>query len=93
MLQLLRAKFDRKMYELICSNKCIDSKRILGLFCDEPVKKIQHAWLRHRQWKRNRASQTRLGDEMSPFSSPDENKCDEIGFLHFKEFDESVTKV
>ena len=33
---------------------------------------------------------TRLGDEMSPFSSPDENKCDEIRFLHFKGFDIEV---
>ena len=30
---------------------------------------------------------------MSPFSSPDENKCDEIRFLHFKEFDESDESV
>jgi len=35
-----KIEFDRKLYKLTCSDKCIDSVRILSLFCNEPAKKI-----------------------------------------------------
>ena len=57
MLRFKGAKFNGEMYELARSNECIDSERILNLFCDLPVTRIQRAWLRHRQWRRNRAVQ------------------------------------
>jgi hypothetical protein len=49
-----KVKFDGKLYELTRSDKCIDSIRILSLFCNEPAKKIQHTWLKYR---RNRSAQ------------------------------------
>jgi hypothetical protein len=52
-----KVKFDGKMYELICSDKCIDSIRILSTFYNEPAKEIQHAWLKYRNEKRNRSAQ------------------------------------
>jgi hypothetical protein len=52
-----KVKFDGKLYELTRSNKCIDSIRILSLFCNEPAKKIQHTWLKYRNKRRNRSAQ------------------------------------
>ncbi len=57
MLRYKGAKFNEELYRLTRSDKCIDSERILALFCDLPVTKIQRAWLRYRKWKRNRAVQ------------------------------------
>jgi len=55
MLQYKGVKFDREMYKL--ARECTDSKRILSLFCNLPATKIQHAWLKYRQQRRNRAIQ------------------------------------
>jgi hypothetical protein len=52
-----KVKFDGKLYELTRSDKCIDSIRILSLFCNEPAKKIQHTWLKYRNERRNRSAQ------------------------------------
>jgi len=57
MLRFKGVKFNGELYELARSNECIDSERILNLFCDLPVTRIQRAWLRHRQRRRNRAVQ------------------------------------
>jgi hypothetical protein len=57
MLCLLGANFNGEMYELARSNKCMDSERILKIFCNGPARKIQRTWLRYREWKRNQASQ------------------------------------
>jgi hypothetical protein len=52
-----KIEFDGKVYKLTCSDKCIDSVRILSLFCNEPAKKIQHAWLKYRNKKYNQSAQ------------------------------------
>ena len=52
-----KIEFDRKLYKLICSDKCIDSVRILSLFCNEPAKKIQRIWLKYRNKRRNQSAQ------------------------------------
>ena len=52
-----KIEFDGKLYKLICSDKCIDSVRILSLFCNEPAKKIQRIWLKYRNKKRNQSAQ------------------------------------
>jgi len=44
-----KIEFDRKLYKLTCSDKCIDSVRILSLFCNEPAKKIQRIWRNKRR--------------------------------------------
>jgi len=51
-----KIEFDGKMYELTRSDKCIDSVRILSLFCNEPAKKIQHTWLKYRNKKYNQSA-------------------------------------
>ena len=55
-LYYIGVRFDTKLYALTCSNKCIDSLRILSLFCNKPAKIIQSAWLKYYQRKRDRAS-------------------------------------
>jgi len=57
MLQYKGAKFNGELYKLTHSKKCIDSERILALFCDLPVIKIQRTWLRYHEWKHHRATQ------------------------------------
>jgi hypothetical protein len=49
-------KFNGELYELARSNECMDSERILELFCGLPVTRIQRVWRRYQQ-KRNRAIQ------------------------------------
>ena len=56
-LHHMGTKFNGEMYELARSDKCMDSVCILGLFCNEPARKIQRAWLKYREWKHNQASQ------------------------------------
>ena len=51
-----KVEFDGKMYKLVCSDKCIDSVRILSIFCNEPAKKIQHAWLKYKNKRRNQSA-------------------------------------
>jgi hypothetical protein len=51
-----KIEFDGKLYKLTCSDKCIDSVRILSLFCNEPAKKIQRTWLRYRNERRNQSA-------------------------------------
>ena len=55
-----KIEFDGKMYELTRSNKCIDSIRILSLFCNEPAKKIQHTWSKYRNNKSARIIQQKV---------------------------------
>jgi hypothetical protein len=57
MLKYKGAKFNGKIYKLTCSNQCIDSVRILKLFCTMSVSKIQYIWLKYRQRKYNKACQ------------------------------------
>src|ERR1051325_4510564 len=49
-------KFDGKMYELTRSNECLDSRRILKLFCTKPARIIQYAWKRYQQKRKDCAS-------------------------------------
>ena len=56
MLRFKGAKFNGELYELARSNECMDSERILELFCGLPVTRIQRVWRRYQQ-KRNRAIQ------------------------------------
>ena len=44
-----KIEFNGKLYNLTCSDKCIDSVRILSLFCNEPAKKIQRTWRNKRR--------------------------------------------
>ena len=47
----LGVKFDRELYTLTCSDKCIDLLRILSLFCNKSTQVIQSAWLKYYQRK------------------------------------------
>jgi hypothetical protein len=55
--QLNKVVFDGEMYKLTRSNKCKDPTRVLSLFCNEPAKKIQCAWKKYQQRRRDQASQ------------------------------------
>ena len=50
------AKFDGGLYALTRSQECFDSERILELFCTEPARIIQHAWLKYWQKRKDQAS-------------------------------------
>jgi hypothetical protein len=50
------AKFDGGLYALTRSQECFDSEQILELFCTEPARIIQHAWLKYWQKRKDQAS-------------------------------------
>jgi hypothetical protein len=55
-----KIEFDGKLYKLTRSDKCIDSIRILSLFCNEPAKKIQRTWLKYRNERSARLIQQKV---------------------------------
>jgi hypothetical protein len=55
-------KFDGKLYALTQSEECLDSERILVIFCTKPARIIQHAWLKYRHDQASRVIQKDLMD-------------------------------
>jgi len=74
-----KIEFDGKLYKLTCSDKCIDSVRILSLFCNEPAKKIQRIWRNKRRNQSARLIQQKVLEWLYRPNSPIMKKAE----LHF----------